>query len=75
MSTRSVVEEELFANGLYSAILDDVFDRCETDGNNSPQALWVCCSRNRSVYWGIDDSELLIDWPQYPLPAFHSLAF
>lgn len=57
MSTRSVVEEELFTNGLYSAISDAAFARPETDENfNSPQAPWVCCSRNRSIYWGIDDS-------------------
>lgn len=35
MSTRSVAEEELFTNGLYSAISNDVFGRCETDENSS----------------------------------------
>lgn len=42
---------------------------------NSPQALWVCCSRNRSSYRGIDDSVLLIDQPQHPLPDLRWLAF
>lgn len=42
MSTRSVVKEELFTNGLFSAILDDVFDRRETDENLTPRELCGC---------------------------------
>lgn len=42
MSTSSVVEEELFTNGFYSAILDDVFDTRETDENLTPRKLCGC---------------------------------
>lgn len=62
MTTRSVVQEALFTV-LFSATRMDV-----SMMKTAPHEL--CGSRERSVYWGTDDPEWLVNQPQHPSLAF-----
>jgi len=52
MSVRSVVEDELFTGSCCSAILDDVFDRRETDENLTPCELYGCVAVEMDQFIG-----------------------